>query len=225
MTEWWTFRPEDFLLFSPRVYWRLFELHNTALWPLPLLMPAMGLLLLVLALRHRINGRLLFLALAALWVFVGWSFVWSRYATINWAALYVAPLFGLQALFLLLAAGGTAGPVRDRGGIVRFVGVGLSGFAIVGYPLLAPLLGRSWSSAEIFGLAPDPTAIGTLSFLLLTRGRLISWLMLIPALWCLLSMATLWTMAVPGFWVPVAAAAIALAGSAQPAVVCLRPAR
>jgi len=33
MSEWWTYRPEDFLLFSPRVYWRLFELHNEALWP------------------------------------------------------------------------------------------------------------------------------------------------------------------------------------------------
>ena len=33
MAEWWTYRPEDFLLFSPRVYWRLFELHNAAVWP------------------------------------------------------------------------------------------------------------------------------------------------------------------------------------------------
>ena len=37
MSEWWTYRPEDFLLFSPRVYWRMFELHNAALWPLQLL--------------------------------------------------------------------------------------------------------------------------------------------------------------------------------------------
>ena len=26
MQEWWTYRPADFLLFSPRTYWRLFEL-------------------------------------------------------------------------------------------------------------------------------------------------------------------------------------------------------
>ena len=25
MSEWWTYRPEDFLLFSPRVYWRMFD--------------------------------------------------------------------------------------------------------------------------------------------------------------------------------------------------------
>ena len=37
MTEWESYRLSDFLLFSPRTYWRLFELHNEALWPLPLL--------------------------------------------------------------------------------------------------------------------------------------------------------------------------------------------
>ena len=34
--EWWSYASRDFLLFSPRVYWRMFELHNEALWPLPL---------------------------------------------------------------------------------------------------------------------------------------------------------------------------------------------
>ena len=48
MSEWWTYRPEDFLLFSPRVYWRMFELHNAALWPLHLLALAAGLIIIVL---------------------------------------------------------------------------------------------------------------------------------------------------------------------------------
>jgi hypothetical protein len=30
MSEWWTYTLSDFLLFSPRVYYRLFELHNRA---------------------------------------------------------------------------------------------------------------------------------------------------------------------------------------------------
>jgi len=34
MQEWWSYRPGDFLLFSPRTYWRLFQLANEALWPL-----------------------------------------------------------------------------------------------------------------------------------------------------------------------------------------------
>ena len=43
MSEWWSYRAEDFLLFSPRVYWRTFELHNAALWPLHFATLAAGL--------------------------------------------------------------------------------------------------------------------------------------------------------------------------------------
>jgi hypothetical protein len=34
MSEWWTYRPSDFLLFAPRTYYRLFELYNSEIWPL-----------------------------------------------------------------------------------------------------------------------------------------------------------------------------------------------
>ena len=33
MSEWWTYSLSDFLLFSPRTYYRLFELYNLAIWP------------------------------------------------------------------------------------------------------------------------------------------------------------------------------------------------
>ena len=48
MSEWWTYRAEDFLLFSPRVYWRMFELHNAALWPLHVLTLAAGFVIILL---------------------------------------------------------------------------------------------------------------------------------------------------------------------------------
>jgi len=48
MSEWWTYRAEDFLLFSPRVYWRMFELHNAALWPLHMLTLAAGVVIILL---------------------------------------------------------------------------------------------------------------------------------------------------------------------------------
>ena len=43
MSEWWTYRPADFLMFAPRTYWRLFELHNAAWWPAPPLLLLAGL--------------------------------------------------------------------------------------------------------------------------------------------------------------------------------------
>jgi hypothetical protein len=39
---------EDFLLFSPRVYWRMFELHKRRLWPLHVLTLAAGLIIILL---------------------------------------------------------------------------------------------------------------------------------------------------------------------------------
>ena len=78
-------------------------------------------------------------------------------------------------------------------------------------PLLAPLQGRGWATSEVFGIAPDPTAIATLGVLLLARGRLLPLLVPIPILWCLLSGMTLSTMGEPQAWGPYAALALTTA--------------
>ncbi len=78
-------------------------------------------------------------------------------------------------------------------------------------PLAAPLLGRGWRSVEIFGVAPDPTAVGTLGILLLSRKAKRRWpVMILPALWCAITGATLSTMHAPDFWAAPAAAALAV---------------
>jgi len=212
MSEWWTYRPEDFLLFSPRVYWRTFELHNAALWPLHVLALAAGVIILLLvARRPRSSARWLALLLAILWIFVGWSFLWSRYATINWAAAYVAPAFAVEGVLLLVAGTLLNGLAFDRCGVAGWTGYFLFAFALAGQPLLAPLQGRGWASTEVFGIAPDPSAIATLGLLLLARGRLVPLLLPIPVLWCLLSGITLRTMGEPQAWAHYSALALTAA--------------
>jgi hypothetical protein len=211
MPEWWTYGPEDFLLFSPRVYWRMFELHNAVLWPLQVFTTAAGVAMLTLvAQQTSVAGRFITLILAGLWAFVGWSFLWHRYATINWAAVYIAPAFALEALLLLII-----GMLNDNLVVGRRGPSGWTGYVLLvlalGQPLLAPLQGRVWASAEVFGIAPDPTAIGTLGFLLLARGRFLSFLLPIPILWCLLSGMTLRSMAAPEGWAPFTAVMLTLA--------------
>ena len=211
MSEWWTYRAEDFLLFSPRVYWRLFEMHNTALWPLHVLTLAAGLVIILLVARRPENSaRWLALILAMLWILVGWSFLWNRYATINWAAAYVAPAFVVQGV-LLIAVSLLDGLAFDRRGLAGWIGYLILAFALAGQPLLAPLQGRGWASSEVFGIAPDPTVVATLGILLLGRGRLLPLLLPIPVLWCLLSGITLRTMGEPQGWAPHAALALAAA--------------
>ena len=109
MPEWWTYGLGDFLLFSPRTYYRLIERYNAASWPLHLVGAAAGLSL--LALHRRITPlwtRVVCAVLAAAWGWVGWAFLWRRYATINWAAEYFA--WGFAAEAVLLAGG--CGPSR-----------------------------------------------------------------------------------------------------------------
>lgn len=215
MSEWWTYRLEDFLLFSPRVYWRMFELANAAFWPLHLLALAAGLAIVLLVLRRPPrHGLWIALVLAVLFAFVGWSFLSSRYAVINWAIAYVAPAFGLQALLLAFGGAARGGLAFERRDIAARLGLLIMAAGLVVYPLLPPLFRRPWTSAEVFGIAPDPTAITTLGVLLAASGGPVPLLFAIPLLWLLLSGLTLHAMGDPQAWPPLLAAGTTVAALA-----------
>jgi hypothetical protein len=198
MSEWWTYTLSDFLMFSPRTYYRLFELYNLAVWPAQILALALGAAILLLWWRGTPwAGRAAAAILAAAWLWVAWAYLLTRYDDINWAAGYYAVGFAAQALLLTWA-----GIVRGRMTLRRDTdvacraGLGLFLFALIVYPLIAPLLGRPWSQAEVFAIAPDPTVVATLGVLLAAERR--HWtLLVIPLLWCVVSGATLWTMGSP----------------------------
>ena len=110
MSEWWTYCLTNFLLFSPRTYYRLFELYNADVWPLQLVTLALGVAIAFLIWRARAwSGRAIAAILAALWLFVAWAYLLERYDTINWAARYFAIAFVLQAALLVWT-----GVIRNR---------------------------------------------------------------------------------------------------------------
>jgi hypothetical protein len=210
MGAWRTYSLEDFLMFSPRVYWRLFELANEALWPLPVAALLLGAAILALVVRPAPwSGRSIGIALGLVWIWVAWSFLWERYAPINWAIAYVAPVFGLQGLMLLFwapAFAPTSGKTR------RVIGLGLYLHALVLHPLLAVVAGRPIAAAEVFGIAPDPTAIATLGLVAMAQGRAAWALLVIPVLWCLASAVTLYAMGASEAYIPLAAVVLAMMG-------------
>ena len=138
------------------------------------------------------------------------AFEWlrDRYATINWAASYIAPVFILEGVLFLIASVTNALGFEQRRP-ADSIGYLVLGFALLGLPMLAPLQGHGWVSSEVFGIAPDPTVVATVGVLLLARGRLVPWLLPIPMLWCLLSGMTLQTMGEPQAWAPYTAVALA----------------
>lgn len=220
MSEWWTYRPSDFLLFAPRIYYRLIELYNLGLWPAHVAALAVAVLLLTLAWRGDPRaGRVVAVALAIAWGFVGWRFHWRQYSTINWAAVHFAWAFALQAALLgaaALAGGLEYGPVPS---LRRYGGLAVAMLGLAVQPLAALALGRPWTQVEVAGLSPDPTALLTLGLLVGAR-RAHGSLFALPVLWCLVSGVTLWTMQAADAIVPVsgalAAVAVAIGGRFLP---------
>lgn len=198
MSEWWTYSPSDFLLFSARTYYRLFELYNADIWPLQI--PLLGLGAAIAAMVWRADatrGRIIAAILAGCWIWVAWGFHWQRYATINWAAAYFAAAFAAEALLLIWTGViRSAFELDTRLAVPQRIGIGVFLFALLVQPLIGPLVGREWAQMEVFGAAPDPTALATLGILL--AARRMSWgLLIIPLLWCALSGIVLWTMGSP----------------------------
>jgi hypothetical protein len=184
------YRLSDFLLFSARVYDRIFIRHFEAFGALSLLLALAALLALgALVWRGRLPGRPVLAALAGIWLWVGASFLWWLYLPINWAIGWWLPVFGLQALLLA----GIAWRTPPTLGLPYRSEVVPAAVLLLGGLLLWPLLTgeAGWRSAAVFGAAPDPTALLCLGLLPLLGGRA-RWLLLpIPALWCGFSGATL----------------------------------
>ena len=196
MSEWWTYSLSDFLMFSSRSYYRLIESYNAAIWPAHLLALVAGLVVIAAIVRPRQHlQRSAALVLAAAWGWVAWAYQLERYAEINTAAPYFAAAFAVQALLLCWLAyrPGNAAPAPQP------LALGLSGLAILAYPLLALARdGGTWRQAEIFGIVPDPTVVATLGMLLAWRAPAIFWL--IPVSWCLVSGATLMELKIGHAW-------------------------
>ena len=196
MSEWWTYRPSDLLMFSEDTYYRLFELYNRDVWPLQIVASVFGVASLALILlRNSRNGRVLSTILAVAWTWVGWAFLLERYATINWAAKYFAVAWFVQALLLGAVAAADAIEIPGLENWRTRTALALTALAVVLYPLIAPLAGRGWAQAEIFGMSPDPTAIASLGIALFARRIWVRGaLMVIPAAWLLISGTTLWVL-------------------------------
>ncbi len=226
MSEWWTYSLSDFLLFSPRTYYRLFELYNADIWPAQIVALALGFAILASVRRPRgRQGRVVAAILAVCWIWVAWAFHLNRYATINWAATYFAAAFAFEALLLIWI-----GVIRNAlafepvVSVTHRIALGVFLFGLAVQPLIGRLAGREWTQVEIFGVAPDPTVTGTLGILLLASGRMYWELLVIPLVWCALSGAVAWTMKSPdALLMPlVALAAVYLSHARRRAIQAIR---
>lgn len=181
MSEWWTYRLSDFLMFSPAVYARMVERYHRELWPLPWVLLGVGLVLIALAAtRKPWTHRVVLLTLAVLWAWVGWAFFWQRYAQINWAAQYMAWAWWLQAVLLAAAAGAVPVQPESRRGL--YAGAALAAAGVLLYVL----------HTQAFGLMPGPTVLATMGLLWILKPRGAAGLGVIPVLTLAAELLTGW---------------------------------
>ncbi|OOZ15138.1 hypothetical protein BOW35_06110 [Solemya velum gill symbiont] len=193
MDHWLPYSLNDFLIFSPETYFRLFEQSNSALWPYqaPLLLSAMVAIWLIRS-RHQVAQKAVLLWLALIWVFVGLWMLRGFYAQINPLVEALAYLFYGESLLLVISAAMTENtPNRAHGSTARAI----SGWLIIIYaymihPVVLLLAGRSFRGIELVTIAPDPTAIATIGILLLLRNRGYLLLMIIPCAWIIFTILT-----------------------------------
>jgi Family of unknown function (DUF6064) len=186
MPEWWTYTLEDFLMFSPATYGRVLDQYHRAVWPGQLVGAAIGTLAAAIALSPKaktMRAEAWLLALA--WLWVAWAFYARSYATIHWAAGYLAAMFVFQTLLLLMLGMISFGRAVTPGKGLRVTGWMAVAAGLVLLPVASVWLGRPWSQAEVFGVSPHATALTTLgltlaSVRLATPGR---WLLsIVPVL-------------------------------------------
>ena len=195
MSEWWTYTLSDLILFSAHAYYRLIELYNAAIWPGQVLALLLGVVVVVLV-RRGTPGRWVTAILAAGWLWIALAFHAARYAKLNTAAPYFGWMFGIEAALLLVLGRDFQWPsdLQGRAGLAIYL------FALLGLPLFAPLLGRGWRAAEIFLIAPDPTAVGTLGLVMISRARRRWPLMIVPVAWCVVTGAVLSVWKISFWW-------------------------
>jgi Family of unknown function (DUF6064) len=185
------------LPFTAEILFSSFEHYNRALWPLPIIAPALALAILALALRSVRHGdRAIGALLGLAWLWVGFGYFILHFAAFDFIAPIYGAFFVLQALLLNWSA-----VVRNRlafrftGDLFGWCGLALVLAAALAWPLADSLWGQGWASARLVGLAPGPTAVFTLG-MLLCAGRTPLHLAVIPLLWTLIAGVTAWILSI-----------------------------
>jgi hypothetical protein len=176
------------LPFTQQQFFEVMGRYNDAITPLQI-----GLVLLgasaygAMMVRRRDSDRVISVILAGLWTWAALVYHFTFFRAINPAAvLFGAAFVGAALLFLW------AGVVR--GALVfdcesrarRIVGHALIAYALLGYPLLAAMLGREFPQMPTFGL-PCPTTVFTLGMLAFLSAPSPRYVFVVPLAWALVA--------------------------------------
>jgi len=172
--------------FTTEQFFEIFEKYNTSVFPVQLIIIALGIIGLVLIhSRNSVRKKLISILLGILWLWTGIVYHITFFTSINQAAYVFGSLFIIQGIFFFVEM------LRGRlefsfGGSVReYIGYFFILFGLIIYPIISYLLEGSVSRTISPGL-PCPTTIMTFGFLMLTTDKLSKYLLIIPVIWAVI---------------------------------------
>lgn len=188
--DWLSYSLQDFIMFGPQVFLRLFVRINQDLWPWPLLALLVGLVVPVLLRSHGLLLKRLALGLVSLaWITSGYGFLVSYFAPINLPAEWFGWAFVVQGGLLgLIAVCGTGAVVQTRNGALEVVWFA----AVLGLPLLTVAETGDWQAVAFWGMSPGTTAAVSVLAIGFIPGFWRWIYLLLPLVWSLFSAATFW---------------------------------
>jgi hypothetical protein len=176
------------LPFTIEQFLELFEVYNRSIWPSQLIAYLLGVIALILIIRNKPRSdSFINVILGTFWIWMGAVYHILFFSSINPAATIFGSLFILQGiLFIVLNLTGLKLQFAFRKDLYGLIGDLYILYAMIGYPLLGHALGHIYPQSPVFGVTPCPTTIFTFGLLLLTKGRMPYWLLIIPGLWALI---------------------------------------
>lgn len=195
-----SFSLRDLLIFSPESYFKLFELSNSALWPLHIPLGFLVVTALVLSYKRQQNtSQLILIWLGLVWSFVGYWYFEIYYSQISTYSYILSYIFWAEAclffLYVFFSNHKTINTIELSKTSYKkwqaIIGGGFIFYGLIIHPIVSlTIWNQPFNRFEFFSIAPDPTAITTIGFILLLPVKAKLLLIVIPCFWLLFSTMT-----------------------------------
>ena len=171
------------LPFTVEQFYGVFVQYNESVWPMQIVLYAVGIAVLILLLRARpAESRIIAGLLAVLWVWTATAYYFVYFTRISGSGWIIGAVLLAGGLWLGWVGGITG---RIQFGLRKDVRGAIGGllilYALVAYPLIGLAVGHRYPAMPTFGL-PCPVTIFTVGMLLLTTSPVPRSMFVAPAL-------------------------------------------
>ncbi len=164
----------------------LFEKYNLAIRPMHVVVYVLALAALFLVLNPaRRSGKFVSIILSFFWLWSGIVFCFLFWGPGYPPAYAFGVLIVIQGLFFAEGAYRRKISFRFKPDVYSITGVLILAYAAFFYPLIGYLAGHGYPRGPILGVAPCPTTIFTFGLLMMARGKVPRYFLVIPLIWAL----------------------------------------